>query len=186
MKSQCGKSGFPDKYTEYIERTETRLSGGVSPSLYTRVIRQVLLYKKLTALKGEKTVDSTQPIQHSVPGDGTECLPALEPHTGLILLRIVIPNGVHTCIPTGKNPSAGKNSHGSEFDIFVCKCLWLRIRVLAVALVGYLRQKPGYCTTPPFVTDGTETSRSHILSIAKQAFTKVITILREHILVATL
>ncbi|KAJ7894595.1 hypothetical protein B0H14DRAFT_2559031 [Mycena olivaceomarginata] len=35
--------------------------------------------------------------------------------------------------------------------------------------------------TPPFVTDVTETSRNNILSIAKEAFTKVITMLREHL-----
>ncbi|KAJ7862448.1 hypothetical protein B0H14DRAFT_2575338 [Mycena olivaceomarginata] len=35
--------------------------------------------------------------------------------------------------------------------------------------------------TPLFVTDVTETSRNNILSIAKEAFTKVITMLREHL-----
>ncbi|KAJ7836006.1 hypothetical protein B0H13DRAFT_1913303 [Mycena leptocephala] len=64
------------RYTEYIERTETRSMGGVSPALYARVIRQVLAYKNFATLKREGTVDSTQPVECSVPADGNKCLPA--------------------------------------------------------------------------------------------------------------
>jgi hypothetical protein len=40
-------------------------------------------------------------------------------------------------------------------------------------------------TTPPFVTDATETSRSDIFSTTNQYFTKVVTMLREHLTLKT-
>jgi hypothetical protein len=64
-----------EKYTEYVERTETRSMGGVSPKLRARIIRQVLMYKKFEPLKNApRTAALVRKIELSVPASGNECL----------------------------------------------------------------------------------------------------------------
>ncbi|KAJ7082107.1 hypothetical protein C8R44DRAFT_992225 [Mycena epipterygia] len=67
------------KYIEYIDRTETRSMGGVSPSLRARVVRQVLLYKKFEPLKNQaRTAEATRWIEVSIPAQGNDCLVSLD------------------------------------------------------------------------------------------------------------
>ncbi|KAJ6593023.1 hypothetical protein B0H19DRAFT_1245824 [Mycena capillaripes] len=61
------------KYTEYIERAETRSMGGVSQALRSRIIRQVFMYKKFPSLK--TTVPSlVANAESSVPASGNDCV----------------------------------------------------------------------------------------------------------------
>ncbi|KAF7318669.1 ULP-PROTEASE domain-containing protein [Mycena chlorophos] len=64
-------------YTEYIERTETRLMGGISPTLLGRVARQTFPYKKFVPLKSESSSgggNSEEVI--AVPPDGNASVPS--------------------------------------------------------------------------------------------------------------
>ncbi|KAJ7938959.1 hypothetical protein B0H13DRAFT_1851135 [Mycena leptocephala] len=65
-----------DEYLEYIERTETRSMGGISPTLRGRVVRQILFYKKLAALKkhGPISESDTSNVAKSIPVDGNDCI----------------------------------------------------------------------------------------------------------------
>ncbi|KAJ7737961.1 hypothetical protein B0H16DRAFT_1762009 [Mycena metata] len=67
---------FGDNYKEYIERTETRSMGGISPTLRGRVARQILFYKKLGALKEKaaRTPQSDALVAQSIPTDGNTCI----------------------------------------------------------------------------------------------------------------
>jgi hypothetical protein len=48
--------------------------GGISPTLRGRIIRQILFYKKLTALKGQpRTAESDAAVAASIPSDGNDC-----------------------------------------------------------------------------------------------------------------
>ncbi|KAJ7511549.1 hypothetical protein B0H11DRAFT_2268643 [Mycena galericulata] len=72
-KSCVGLSG--NKYTEYIERTETRSLGGVSTTLRARLVRQIFLYKQFQPLKNEaRTAELIQRVEMSVPTRGNDCL----------------------------------------------------------------------------------------------------------------
>ncbi|KAJ7601957.1 hypothetical protein DFH06DRAFT_1399828, partial [Mycena polygramma] len=62
------------KYTEYIERTETRTMGGVSPTLRGRIARQIFLHKRFAALKsgtGDQQKLRKQ-LESEVPSDGNK------------------------------------------------------------------------------------------------------------------
>ncbi|KAJ7080860.1 hypothetical protein C8R44DRAFT_754213 [Mycena epipterygia] len=64
-----------DDYREYIERTETRSMGGISPTLRGRIARQILFYKKLNALKKDaRTPESDAVVESSIPTDGNACI----------------------------------------------------------------------------------------------------------------
>ncbi|KAJ7837146.1 hypothetical protein B0H13DRAFT_1912627 [Mycena leptocephala] len=68
-----------EEYNEYIERTETRTMGGISPVLRSRVARQVFMYKKLAALKsGKDTPRLRKQVEMDVPEDGNSCLSAAD------------------------------------------------------------------------------------------------------------
>ncbi|KAJ6503931.1 hypothetical protein C8R45DRAFT_924266 [Mycena sanguinolenta] len=66
------------KYTEYIDRTETRSMGGVSVELRARLVRQLFRYKEFPALKSEDTVSSIRPSQTSVPANANDRIPSAE------------------------------------------------------------------------------------------------------------
>ncbi|KAJ7893124.1 hypothetical protein B0H14DRAFT_3675785 [Mycena olivaceomarginata] len=75
-KSCLGLTG--GKYTEYIDRTETRSMGGVSVELRTRLVRQLFPYKEFPALKSKDTASSIRPVRTSVPANGNDCIPSAE------------------------------------------------------------------------------------------------------------
>ncbi|KAJ7430573.1 hypothetical protein B0H11DRAFT_1942811 [Mycena galericulata] len=65
-----------DEYIEYIERTETRTMGGISPTLCGRVVRQILFYKELAALKeqGPVSESTSRSVETSIPTNGNDCI----------------------------------------------------------------------------------------------------------------
>ncbi|KAJ7812191.1 hypothetical protein B0H14DRAFT_3753374 [Mycena olivaceomarginata] len=70
-------------YIEYIERTETRTMGGISPKLRGRVIRQIFMYKKLRALKRDDDTPAQRAkrrkdVEKEIPVDGNDCLASMD------------------------------------------------------------------------------------------------------------
>ncbi|KAJ7194862.1 hypothetical protein GGX14DRAFT_359779 [Mycena pura] len=62
-----------DNYIEYIERTETRAMGGISPTLRGRVARQIFMHKKFAMLKsGEDQQKLRKKLELDVPQDGNK------------------------------------------------------------------------------------------------------------------
>ncbi|KAJ7362732.1 hypothetical protein DFH08DRAFT_799751 [Mycena albidolilacea] len=63
------------EFIEYIEPTETRTMGGISPQLRSRIARQVFLYKKLAGLKRDDEYPRRRKqVEKDIPADGNDCI----------------------------------------------------------------------------------------------------------------
>ncbi|KAJ7269009.1 hypothetical protein C8J57DRAFT_1066950 [Mycena rebaudengoi] len=69
----CKRLSGPE-YKEYINRTETRSMGGISPTLRGRIARQIFFHKKFPPLKNEPLSAHSAARELLIPAEGNDCI----------------------------------------------------------------------------------------------------------------